>query len=347
MSVRKNFKHGEINKMRPLYSLLTSISLALVAAGEANSAAATMAGLQNPAAAAVSAPPVASSAAVTDQIATYEKKFFERSFDGESNDHRLDRLENFIFGATSTGAPQVRIAKIARVVPIPPPSQAGNSNSTTTASATGASGAHTQSAKSKAEADANTLLESPGHYPHITALEGEVLGATYETQPLPQRLARMEVKIFGKASTSNDMEERTDAIDQYERAKRKPKDMTIGQLTPYTHQESLADQARHYDSVDDDPGAIVRRQTIQQELEDAQKSTPPTAEERTLSRVAWCEQQIFGHSFPEMHLLARLHQLNAELFPKDKEKDIQLMDRIDVIVREVVLRKQPHQPKTT
>ncbi|MBU6452260.1 MAG: hypothetical protein KGS72_10805 [Cyanobacteria bacterium REEB67] len=332
--------------MRPLFSLLTSISMPLLASATAIATTTMTAGLQNPVAAAVSAPPIASTAAITDEISTYEKKFFERSFDGENNDHRLDRLENFIFGATSTGAPQVRIAKIARIVPLAAVPLSVTTNSGATA-AGGHSGPAATRDKTEPGTDANILLESPGHYPHITALEGEILGATYETQPLPQRLARMEVKIFGKASTSNDMEERTDAIDQYERAKRKPKDVTIGQLTPYSHQESLAEQARHYDSVDDDPGAIVRRQTIQQELEDAQKSTPPSAEERTLSRVAWCEQQIFGHSFPEMHLLARLHQLNAELFPKDKEKDIQLMDRIDVIVREVVLRKQPHQPKTS
>jgi len=48
-----------------------------------------------------------------------------------------------------------------------------------------------------------------------------------------------------------------------------------------------------------------------------------------------------------MHLLKRLHQLNHELFPNDKESDLQLMDHIDTIVKEVVLRKQPHQPSTT
>ena len=297
-----------------------------------------------PAGAAITPPPISSPAAVTAEITAYEKKFFERPFDGETNDHRLDRLENFIFGATSTGAPQVRIAKIARIVPLASPQP--------TSSGVGQPAAPTKSAAKSASTtggEASTLLESPGHYPHITALEGEMLGNTFEAQPLPQRLARLEIKAFGKASTSNDMEERTDAIDNYEQAKRRPKDLLIGSkpLSSYHETESLADQARHYADVDDDPGAIVRRQTIQQELDDAQKTTPPTPEERTLSRIAWCEQQIFGHSFPEMHLLARLHQLNAELFPQDKEKDIQLMDRVDLIVREVVLRKQPHQPKTT
>ena len=104
---------------------------------------------------------------------------------------------------------------------------------------------------------------------------------------------------------------------------------------------------KRYESADENPGATIRQQAIRQELIDAQQTTIPTKDERTLSRIAWCEQQIFGHAFPEMHLLKRLHNLNQELFPQDKEQDIQLMDHIDTIVKEVVLRKQPRQPATT
>lgn len=60
-----------------------------------------------------------------------------------------------------------------------------------------------------------------------------------------------------------------------------------------------------------------------------------------LTRIAWCEQHVFGKTFPQLHLTARLHQLNAELFPNDRESDFQLMDRLDVIVREVVMQQHP------
>jgi len=101
--------------------------------------------------------------------------------------------------------------------------------------------------------------------------------------------------------------------------------------------------ASSYSSIDAarDPAAEAHRKMIEQQLIDAAKPNAPTTHERTLSRVAWCEMQLFGKSYPQLHLLQRLHQLNADLFPNDKEKDIQLMDRIDIIVREVVLRKHP------
>jgi hypothetical protein len=174
--------------------------------------------------------------------------------------------------------------------------------------------------------------------------------------------------VFGSPSKSNDLEERTDALDRYMRAKQTPKDLHIGHRLeedlddmgdlsgilprmpasyPTGFPNKNADLERRYESAEDDPGSAVRQMNIEQELTDAQKTTPPTKDERTLSRIAWCEQQIFGHAFPEMHLLKRLHNLNHELFPDEKVADIQLMDRIDTIVKEVVLRKQPHQPVQT
>jgi len=295
---------------------------------------------QLPALATISPPADVAIATETAEITAYEKKFFERSFDGEPNDRRLDRLESFIFGTKNTGAPTTRIGKIAAVVPLPttsttPPagSGAGRSSASSTAGHNGAQNTNRE----------EPLLDSPGNYPHITALEGEMLGQTYEGHSLNERLSRLETKAFGAPSKSKDFEERTDAIDQFQQAKRIPKPMTIGNPMGLG---SLAEEAHRMDDADEDPGDIVRRQTIQQELAVAQKTTPPSHEERTLNRIAWCEQQIFGHASPELHLLQRLHNLNHELFPKDKEKDIQLMDRIDVIVKEVVLRQHPHQPST-
>ncbi len=303
-----------------------------------------------PAFAAAAPAPDSASKSMLSEIDAYEKKFFERSFAGETSSRRLDRLETFIFGATSTGSVPARIAKIAQVVPMT------NAPPAKTFTPPGAS-----LAQPSAPA-AEPVLESPGNYPHITALEAKILGETYPTQALTERLARLETKAFGAPSKSKDLEERTDAIDRHEQALRAPKSMIIGtrpddndddlnvgaSTTPRHFQYAEPPPKRpRFESADEDPGAVVRHQAIEEELEDAQKTTPPTKEERTLSRIAWCEQQVFGHAYPEMHLLKRLHQLNHELFPNDQEKDIELMDRIDTIVKEVVLRKQPHQPATT
>lgn len=314
--------------------------LCVVSAGTLALAWSSYGSLQQAALAAVSPPADAATTTVTAEISAYEKKLFERTFDGEPNERRLDRLESFIFGEKNSGPLTTRIGKIAAVVPLP-------------AQTTAAAGGHSQSPaagsagvrKAPAAASEEPLLDSPGNYPHITALEGEMLGQTYEGHSLNDRLSRLETKAFGAPSKSKDFEERTDAIDQYQQARRIPKPMTIGHPNDLGV-GALANEARQSDETDADvdPGDIVRRQTIQQELAVARRSTPPSNEERTLNRIAWCEQQVFGHASPELHLLQRLHQLNHALFPNDKEKDIQLMDRIDVIVREVVLKNHPHQP---
>lgn len=300
-------------------------------------------------------PPGDSSAASTDKrISAYEEKFFERTFDGESESRRLDRLDTFIFGATNKGSARVRIALIARVVQVNTPpteaaAKAANGQSQSGAGEGQQTTPQVQSSPQQRHQSGEPALQSPGNYPHITALEAKLLGNTYSDQPLTERLSRLETKAFGTASKSNDLEERTDALDRYMQAQRRPKDMTIG-IRP-DDDDDIAPMSpeieRRYQSADEDPGAIVRHLGIEQELADAQKTVPPTKDERTLSRIAWCEQQIFGHAYPEMHLLKRLHQLNHELFPQDKEPDIQLMDHIDSIVKEVVLRKMTHQPTQT
>jgi hypothetical protein len=52
-------------------------------------------------------------------------------------------------------------------------------------------------------------------YPHITELERSILNATFIGQPLSSRLSRMEQKAFGAPSSTPDLSDRTDALEQY------------------------------------------------------------------------------------------------------------------------------------
>ena len=58
----------------------------------------------------------------------------------------------------------------------------------------------------------NTVADT---YPHISALENAILGQSFPTQSLPERLGRMEKKAFGKVSTKPDLSDRTDDLDDY------------------------------------------------------------------------------------------------------------------------------------
>ncbi len=318
--------------------------------------------------------------AVTAEIRVYETKYFERHFEGETIDKRLDRLENFIFGATNSGSANSRTAQIVAAVGVPTvvataQNTAAPGKSAKDVPAAGYSRGSYNDSSSSASTDWSS--QSPGSYPRVTALESEILGQTYATQPLIARLNRMELKVFGNPSHSDDLSARTDALDQYAQVKLHIKPQaalavnpqmegsrsgpaatgnSINDANPFVRSlrsmaggpapmnpMAMTSPGGSYDVDDDDPAAAARKKMIEQQLADAARPNAPSAHERTLSRVAWCEMQLFGKSYPQMHLLQRLHQLNSELFPTDKEKDIQLMDRIDVIVRAVVLRKHPPQ----
>jgi hypothetical protein len=81
--------------------------------------------------------------------------------------------------------------------------------------------------------------------------------------------------------------------------------------------------------------ADVQREQLQQQQrsktetqEDPQvfDTNPPPGNAKFLTKVGWCEIQVFGHTFPTMHLPQRLGQLNAETNFAPGKSGIDLMD---------------------
>lgn len=302
-------------------------------------------------------------------LAAYEMKYFEHPYNGETIERRLERLESFIFGDVSAGSPEGRLAKIEEVVGPP-----GQSAQTTTQSNT------SQQQPSVSQSPPSIAPGgSPGDYPHVTTLETEILGNTYISEPVTTRLDRLEAKAFGKPSGKTDLADRTDALEDYAEQKLHkkspyvsendygmgngfsgggaPQKRSAGDFAAFVAQglSSIASAALPVPYVRfhgpeqtiEDPQETLRRQQIDQQNQAAESKAPPTNNERTLSRVAWCEKQMFGRTYPELHLLQRLRQLDTKLFPGDKTKDFDLMDKIDTLVKAVVMLKQPHEPQST
>ena len=69
------------------------------------------------------------------------------------------------------------------------------------------------------------------------------------------------------------------------------------------------------------------------------QAAPPDSNARLIVKVGWCEVKVFGHTFPDMHLTARLGQLNKELHLEPGKSDIQLMDDIGLMIKTVQARK--------
>lgn len=262
------------------------------------------------------------------QMSQLETTIFSHSFNSDPVDKRLTRLEHFVFGDTKEGTTSDRLKAMTTALGVahasaPPTSSAVSKVPQNQKMAYNS----TPPAQTPAVSDMTAPSDPPAQYPHITALEKQILGQTYESEGLQTRLKRLETKAFGAESENPDMSARTDALEDYAERRLKTR--------PFIPSRDMVAAAEAADAPDDAPPP-----------EDplASLPTPPPSTARTLSRVAWCEKHLFGKTFPEMHLLQRLHQLNAELFPKDHEKDIQLMDRLDVIVKAVVLKQHPPHP---
>lgn len=69
-----------------------------------------------------------------------------------------------------------------------------------------------ESTSAAATPSANDL---PDNYPRVTGMERAVLNQTYQSDPLPARLSRLEEKAFGKSAETLDLSTRTDNLQDY------------------------------------------------------------------------------------------------------------------------------------
>ncbi len=264
------------------------------------------------------------------ELETLEKRFFIHDFSKEPIEQRLERMEKFTFGESGKGATQARLARIAATLETHSPDTPISSISAPKAGgakpivAAKAPNATFPANAPPAAQPADDSDDGSTDYPHITFLENEILNQSFAGQPLSTRLSRLESKAFGSPSKNPDMSDRTDALERYAEVK--------------LHKRAFAPSPSE---SDDDEQVASQPAPVKREDPEAALPDPPAEGARMLTRIAWCEMHTFGRTYPEQHLLARLHQLNAKIFPLDHEKDIQLMDHVDAIVKEVVLRQHP------
>jgi hypothetical protein len=73
-------------------------------------------------------------------------------------------------------------------------------------------------------------------------------------------------------------------------------------------------------------------------------SSPPAPNARLITKIGWCEMQVFNHTSPTMHLEQRLAQLNEEINFAPGKSNIELMDHVGDLMKKVVALKQPGKP---
>lgn len=312
-----------------------------------------------------------------EEIAPLERRFLGHSYDKDSQDKRLSRLEQLVFGEPSQGDPAARLKRLDDAARSAaggdefdsPPAQAKKPSQPRTSQTSPA-------AVSAPAASTGEAVSDP--YPRIGALEKYFEGKSSPGDDLNARLSRMETKVFGKPA-SGDLGDRTDALEKI--AERKTHKPLVGQHTDaqtdseYEEDEkpskvpmivnTLGNVLAGLSSMATPAGGFgfggVRmrprsevEQSRDQDYEPGENETPETVEDpqvrqpvpppataRDQIKVGWCEFHLFGRTFPQKHLGERLEQLNGELEFKPGKGAFALMDDIDAMVKKVAGRKMP------
>lgn len=141
------------------------------------------------------------------------------------------------------------------------------------------------------------------NYPRITAMEATILGKAY-ADALTTRLARLEIKAFGKATDKAALSDRTDKLEGY---------------VEETYHKQLFVPAPGYQGADDD------------QVTDGSSVMPASATGGgSYPRVTALEQAIVGQIHEGDQLKDRLSRMELSAFTKDAP-DAALGDRTDAL----------------
>jgi hypothetical protein len=149
----------------------------------------------------------------SSNVVKLENKLFNHAYDKDTPQHRVERLEQSVFGETKDGAFGDRVTALLQAVPnldTPAPSAAPK---TTADAQTGKHHRSTQETKPESGSDDDTM-SMPGNYPAVSAIEKKIFGQAHDADPVGQRLARLETQVFGKPSASTDLSDRVDRLKQ-------------------------------------------------------------------------------------------------------------------------------------
>ncbi len=144
-------------------------------------------------------------------------------------------------------------------------------------------------------------------YPRITAMESTILGKKFEDS-LPERLARLEIKAFGRSSDKAALSERTDKLESY---------------FEQTYHKQLFVPAEGYQGPDDQDSADQTGST-------GSATTGSDTTGSSYPRVTALEQAILGKTFESEQLSARLTRMEMSAFTKDSSS-LALGDRTDAL----------------
>jgi hypothetical protein len=175
-----------------------------------------------------------------------------------------------------------------------------------------------------------------GQYPRVTEFEQQLLGKTYEKDPLAARVARLETKQFGKTSPNDDLADRLDKLDQFVKPKPEPQDDSAAYEAAQSggggnQASGGAGSAGGSGGATAVGGAAGATSTASAGGPSGHVSTDSQYSESDYGnypRVTELEQQFLGSTFVKDPLPVRIARLETKKFGKTSPDD-ELCDRID------------------
>ncbi len=149
-------------------------------------------------------------------------------------------------------------------------------------------------------------------YPRITAMETTILGKKFEDS-LPERLARLEIKAFGKSSDKAALSDRTDKLESY---------------FEQTYHKQLFVPAAGYQGPDDQDSSDQTGSSGSATTSSAALGSVDMSS--SYPRVTALEQAILGKTFEGEQLTERLTRMEVSAFTKDSSSQA-LGDRTDAL----------------
>ncbi len=145
-----------------------------------------------------------------------EKHFFEHTYPGDTTDDRVSRLEKMVFGEAKSGDDGKRIADLQQVVTAAgSESDAQGSSANNNAAPTASSNSSNANGSAGNSSTADDTAYSGTDYPRVDMLEEVILGQEYRQLSLKKRLVQLEMKVYGKPGTDDDLSSRTDMLEMH------------------------------------------------------------------------------------------------------------------------------------
>jgi hypothetical protein len=246
-----------------------------------------------------------------DLLAPLETQYFSSTFEQESQEARINRLETFVYGEPQTGelvSRQEQLLKLkASTTPDSMPTQS-----------------HPEE---NPDGSTPTVTQPPARpdatdYPTVTAMEKKVFGQDYRQEPIGERLSRLEKEVFGKPSQTMELVDRVDRLQA-----KVPASAIL-----YDPQEALYNPARPQLSNPQTPrspagsnyqGHIPQTQPAPyqvgfgdvylklDELERGFFNGESHSGRLITERLTFLEQQVYGSTFATDSLDTRLNRLTA------------------------------------